>query len=162
VLATMKDLEMLSEDEPGLYRLTRGGLTPDELTEMAVRYEKRSEHDRDKLRRMVHYAQTALCRWKAVLDYFGEEPEWQHCGHCDNCSHPIRELAPPPAEVPVRPQTGTEVLPLPPIVGVRDPGVLNAGDAVTLPIFGSGTVRSVDTRSLVITFTDGETREFRR
>ena len=162
VLATMKDLEMAAEPEPGLYRLVRTGLSPEELDEMAGRYERRAETDRDKLRRMILYAQTALCRWKAVLDYFGEEPEWTRCGHCDNCSKPIRELAaPPPAELPVRPQTATEVLPLPPLVGDRRPEALQPGDSVTLPIFGAGKVRSVESRSLVITFGDGETREFR-
>jgi ATP-dependent DNA helicase RecQ len=162
VLATMKDLELVAEPEPGLYRLTHAGLSPEELDEMAARYELRADADRDKLRRMVLYAQTALCRWKAVLDYFGEEHEWTRCDHCDNCSRPIRELAaPPPAELPVRPQTATEVLPLPPLVGDRRPEALVAGDAVTLSIFGAGHVQSVDTRSLVITFGDGETREFR-
>ncbi|MFY9822042.1 MAG: ATP-dependent DNA helicase RecQ [Thermoanaerobaculia bacterium] len=162
VLATMKDLELVAEPEAGLYRLTRSGLSAVELDEMAARYEQRAEADRDKLRRMVLYAQTALCRWKAVLDYFGEEHEWTRCGHCDNCSQPIRELAAPPrAELPVRPQTATEVLPLPPLVGDRRPEALMAGDAVTLPIFGAGRVRSVERRSLVITFGDGETREFR-
>jgi ATP-dependent DNA helicase RecQ len=162
VLATMKDLEIVAEPEPALYRLTRAGLSPEDLEEMAGRYELRADADRDKLRRMVLYAQTALCRWKAVLDYFGEEHEWTRCDHCDNCSKPIRELAaPPPAELPVRPQTATEVLPLPPLVGDRRPEALVAGDAVTLSIFGAGHVRSVESHSLVITFGDGETREFR-
>jgi ATP-dependent DNA helicase RecQ len=163
VLATMKDLEMVAEPEPGLYRLTRGGLSAEELEEMAGRYERRAEVDRDKLRRMVLYAQTALCRWKAILEYFGEEPEWQRCGHCDNCARPIRELAAPPrAEVPVRPTLATDVLPMPPLLGDRDPRNLQPGDAVTLSIFGAGEVRSVEDRGLVITFSDGETREFRR
>jgi ATP-dependent DNA helicase RecQ len=162
VLATMKDLEMVAEPEPGLYRLTRGGLSTEELEEMAGRYERRAETDRDKLRRMVLYAQTALCRWKAILEYFGEEPEWQRCGHCDNCDRPIRELAAPPrAEVPVRPAMATDVLPMPPLLGARDPRSLQPGDAVTLSIFGAGEVRSVEDRGLVITFSDGETREFR-
>ncbi len=163
VLATMKDLEMVTEAEPGLYRLTRGGLSAEELDAMAARYERRAEVDRDKLRRMVLYAQTALCRWKAILEYFGEEPEWQRCGHCDNCARPIRELsAPPRAEVPVRPTLATDVLPMPPLLGDRDPGRLQPGDAVTLSIFGAGEVQSVEERGLVITFADGETREFRR
>ncbi|HEX4964509.1 MAG TPA: ATP-dependent DNA helicase RecQ [Thermoanaerobaculia bacterium] len=161
VLATLKDLGLVTEPEPGLFRLLRT-LPPAQLEEMAARYERRSELDRDKLRRMVLYAQTALCRWKAVLDYFGEEPEWTRCGHCDNCAKPIRELAaPPPAELPLRPQTATEVLPLPPLVGDRRPEALQAGDSVTLSIFGAGQVRSVERGNMIITFGDGETREFR-
>ena len=163
VLASMKDLEMVAETSPGQYRLLRGGLSDEELEEMAKRYEQRAEADRDKLRRMVLYAQTALCRWKAILDYFGQDLGKDRCGHCDNCSHPIRELADPPrAEIPVRPpRHAEEVLPLPPILGVRDPADLKPGDAVTLPMFGAGQVRSVDDRSLVIQFAE-EVREFRR
>jgi ATP-dependent DNA helicase RecQ len=162
VLATMKDLEMVDETSPGEYRLLRTGLAAAELDEMADRYEKRAESDRDRLRRMVLYAQTALCRWKAVLDYFGEEIDWDHCGHCDNCSKPIRELAsPPPAEVPVRPPHGAaEVLPLSAMVG--DPAALKPGDAVTLPIFGAGSVRAADVHSVLIELAGGEVREFRR
>jgi ATP-dependent DNA helicase RecQ len=162
VLATMKDLEMVAETSPGEYRLLRTGLGAEELDEMADGYEKRAEGDRDRLRRMVLYAQTALCRWKAILDYFGEEVDWDHCGHCDNCAKPIRELAaPPPAEMPVRPPNGAaEVLPLSAIVG--DPAALKPGDAVTLPIFGAGEVRSADAHSVIIELAGGEVREFRR
>ncbi|HEX6898854.1 MAG TPA: ATP-dependent DNA helicase RecQ [Thermoanaerobaculia bacterium] len=163
VLAAMKDLEMVGEASPGLYSLLRAGLSEEELAEMARLYEQRAEADRDKLRRMVLYAQTALCRWKAIVEYFGQDLGKDRCGHCDNCSHPIRELtAPPRAEIPVRPPRDSgEVLPLPPILGVRDPADLKPGDSVTLPMFGIGEVRSMDDRSLVIQFA-GELREFRR
>jgi ATP-dependent DNA helicase RecQ len=161
VLATMKDLEMVAETSPGEYRLLRTGLGGEELDAMADLYEKRAEADRDRLRRMVLYAQTALCRWKAILDYFGEEADWDRCGHCDNCAKPIRELASPPrAEVPVRPPNSAEVLPLAAIVG--DPAALRPGDTLTLPIFGAGTVRTADAHSVVIELGGGEVREFRR
>ncbi|HEY0512896.1 MAG TPA: ATP-dependent DNA helicase RecQ [Thermoanaerobaculia bacterium] len=164
VLATMKDLEMVAEPSPGQYQLLADGLGGEELDAMADRYEKRSEGDRDRLRRMMLYAQTALCRWKAILDYFGEDFDWERCGHCDNCSRPIRELAEPPrAEVPVRPPHGTsESLPMPPIIGGRDPGTLQPGDLVTLSIFGAGEVRSVDPHNVIIELGGGEVREFRR
>jgi ATP-dependent DNA helicase RecQ len=164
VLATMKDLEMVAEPSPGVYRLVTVGLAGEALDAMAERYEKRAEGDRDRLRRMVLYAQTALCRWKMILEYFGATLEGDHCGHCDNCSRPIRELAQPPrAEIPIRPPHGTsEVLPLPPIHGVRDPATLKPGDAVTLSIFGAGEIRSVDAQSVIIELGGGEVREFRR
>jgi ATP-dependent DNA helicase RecQ len=162
VLATMKDLEIVAEPSPGEYRLLRSGLGREELDAMAHRYERRAESDRERLRRMVLYAQTALCRWKALLDYFGEELGRERCGHCDNCARPIREpAAPPPAEKPVRPPHAGEALPLPPIVGDRDPATLREGDRVTLPIFGAGEVRSVDGRRLVIELASGELQEFR-
>ncbi len=162
VLATMKDLEMVEETSPGEYRLLLGDLGAEALDTMADRYEKRSEGDRDRLRRMVLYAQTALCRWKAILEYFGEEFDWEHCGHCDNCSKPIRELAtPPPAEVPIRaPHRAVEVLPLASIM--VDPATLKPGDTMNLPIFGAGKVRSAGEHSVIFELADGEVREFRR
>ncbi len=163
VLATMKDLEMVEETAPGHYRLLKGDLGAEALDAMADSYEKRSEGDRDRLRRMVLYAQTALCRWKAILDYFGEDFDWEHCGHCDNCSKPVLELtSPPPAEVPIRaPHRAAEVLPLASMVG-GDPSFLKLGDTVILPIFGAGKVHSADGHSVVIELSDGERREFRR
>jgi len=42
------------------------------------------------------FAQTGACRWKMLLDYFGESEEFDRCGHCDNCLHPLEdEIAPP-------------------------------------------------------------------
>ncbi|HYO11700.1 MAG TPA: ATP-dependent DNA helicase RecQ [Thermoanaerobaculia bacterium] len=165
VLATMRDLEMVAEEGgPGRYRLVRSGLSAGELEAMAKSYQQRAEADRDRLRRMVLYAQTALCRWNVILDYFGEEVDWERCGHCDSCDRPIQQpVAPPRAEIPenVRPKTA-EVLPLPPILGGADPAAIQAGDTLTLPIFGTGNVREVDAQHLVLVFADGETREFRR
>ena len=163
VLATMKDLEMVDEPEPGHFRLLRTGLTAEELDTMARRYEERAEIDRDRLRRMVLYAQTALCRWKAILDYFGEEVDWERCGHCDSCERPLPEPAAPRAESPSRAiPKSSDVLTLPPLLGGGDPASVQTGDTVTLPIFGTGEVKTIDERSLVLIFGDGETREFRR
>ncbi|HKV08213.1 MAG TPA: ATP-dependent DNA helicase RecQ [Thermoanaerobaculia bacterium] len=163
VLATMKDLEMVDEPEAGHFRLLRTGLTGDELDAMARQYEKRAETDRDRLRRMVLYAQTALCRWKAILDYFGEEVDWDRCGRCDSCERPVPEPAASHAESPSRAvPKSSDVLTLPPLLGGGDPASVQAGDTVTLPIFGTGEVKTADERSLVLVFPDGETREFRR
>jgi hypothetical protein len=60
------------------------------------------------------------------------------------------------------PSAAPEVLPLPPILGEKDPGSLRQGDALTLPIFGAGEVREVGEESLVVAFADGELRQFRR
>ncbi|MDR2065833.1 MAG: DNA helicase RecQ [Prevotellaceae bacterium] len=40
------------------------------------------------LSEMVAYAESAVCRRKTLLNYFGEEYEEPNCGNCDNCLHP--------------------------------------------------------------------------
>jgi ATP-dependent DNA helicase RecQ len=157
VLATMKDLEMAGEPEPGHFQLLRSGLSAGELDEMAGRYEQRAEIDRDRLRRMVLYAQSALCRWKMIAEYFGVDLAEPRCGHCDSCDHPV--LQPPPARE-QRPRDA-ELLPLPPVPGV-DLASLQPGDVLTLPIWGRGEVRAADGPVLVLELAGGEVREFRR
>jgi ATP-dependent DNA helicase RecQ len=49
------------------------------------RYELRAERDRDILGAMVAYARSGQCRWRMLLDYFGDTPAWDRCGHCDSC-----------------------------------------------------------------------------
>jgi ATP-dependent DNA helicase RecQ len=43
---------------------------------------------RGQLRRMVHYAETAACRRRELLEYFGESFPIETCGACDNCLEP--------------------------------------------------------------------------
>lgn len=38
------------------------------------------------------YAETALCRKKVLLHYFGEEYKEKNCGNCDNCVNPKRQV----------------------------------------------------------------------
>ncbi|WP_280672391.1 MULTISPECIES: DNA helicase RecQ [unclassified Dysgonomonas] len=38
------------------------------------------------------YAETALCRRKVLLHYFGEEYNQSNCGNCDNCLNPKKQV----------------------------------------------------------------------
>ena len=161
ILASLREMGMVEETERGVF-VRIGEVGGPQVEEAARLYQAKIEADRERLRRMVAYAQTALCRWKALLAYFGEEVEWERCGHCDNCSQPIRELTtPPPAEVPIRaPHRAAEVLPLASIM--VDPATVKPGDTMNLPIFGAARVRSAGEHSVVFELADGEVREFRR
>jgi len=62
-------------------RLTQVDLSAD-LTD----YEERRARDQAKLQAVIDFAQTARCRTRFILEYFGEEVEgdWR-CGNCDAC-----------------------------------------------------------------------------
>ena len=79
----------------GLVREYRGGswervskerLTSIDLSADLVDYEQRRIQDRAKLRAMINYCQSAQCRTRFILEYFGEDvdTDWQ-CGNCDAC-----------------------------------------------------------------------------
>jgi len=78
----------------GLVREHRGGswerladhLTDVDLSADLHSYEERRERDRHALEMIIEYAQTARCRTRYILEYFGEQvdAEWR-CHHCDAC-----------------------------------------------------------------------------
>jgi len=100
ILSAMKEMKLVKEMRGAKYRLLKAGLNPAELEEISRQYEQRSEKDREKLERVMLYAQGATCRWKMLLDYFGEEPEGEfegdRCGNCDNCINPLEDQIDPP------------------------------------------------------------------
>jgi len=54
--------------------------------------EMTDEHERNvaraQLRQMIHYAESAACRRRNLLGYFGETLDMENCGACDNCLEP--------------------------------------------------------------------------
>jgi ATP-dependent DNA helicase RecQ len=54
--------------------------------------EMTDEHERTlsraQLRRIMHYAESAGCRRRELLEYFGERFPPENCGACDNCLEP--------------------------------------------------------------------------
>jgi ATP-dependent DNA helicase RecQ len=58
---------------------------------IASEYHTRQDADRAKLESMSSYAQSALCRWKLLLDNFAEGDGFEKCGTCDNCVTPLEE-----------------------------------------------------------------------
>ena len=98
IVSLLKDLGIVKEQRGAHVRLIRTGIARGALVAMADEYRARQSSDRDKLERMMEYGQSAACRWRLLLDYFGEPGTDLHCGVCDNCRHPLEEQVAPPTE----------------------------------------------------------------
>jgi ATP-dependent DNA helicase RecQ len=80
----------------GRFRGARTRLQQRRLSEAAMaaelaKLEEKRQSDETNLERIIAYGQTALCRWRALLDYFkaeGVAAEFR-CGTCDSCRNPI-------------------------------------------------------------------------
>lgn len=124
---------------------------PDEATfeRLAVAYRERGDADREKLERMVFYAQTTFCRWKVILDYFGEGAGFERCGVCDNCVRP-------PAE-----RWVSEAQDDAPVAKTRRRAAAHAaGAAVRVPRYGEGRVVATVDEQVEVVFPNGDTRTF--
>ena len=86
VLALLKRHGLVREHRGGGWERLRSKLTSVDLSADLTDYEARREQDRAKLRAMVGYCQSARCRTRFLLEYFGEpaDEEWT-CGNCDAC-----------------------------------------------------------------------------
>ncbi len=62
-----------------------------ETAQLAKSYESRHETDRKRLRSMMRYAESVLCRMQFLREYFGESVG-EPCGRCDNCNKPREAL----------------------------------------------------------------------
>jgi ATP-dependent DNA helicase RecQ len=85
VLATLKDWKIVKQQRQRGYQVIQAGIGEAELQALTQQYQVRQDRDREKLDRMIEYSQTAMCRWRKLVDYFGEEVDWDNCGGCDNC-----------------------------------------------------------------------------
>jgi ATP-dependent DNA helicase RecQ len=136
-------------------RRVRAALAPDRLGHELRLQDARRERDEEKLERMIVYAQTALCRWGAILAYFGESgtPGSFACGHCDACENPKTMLT---AVQPTDNRRPSES-PLPPPV-VRQ---FEVGEVLDVPPYGAGEIAGFADDNIEIRFPDGEVRKFK-
>jgi ATP-dependent DNA helicase RecQ len=119
--------------------------------QLAGLYASKQERDREALEQMVGYAVSGFCRWKVLLDYFGDQVEgFENCCKCDNCRHPPQVLADQ-----IRDDEFDRDVPAP------DPGPrFDPGTLVRVPKFDLGTVLSVAGDQVTIAFPDQSTRTF--
>jgi ATP-dependent DNA helicase RecQ len=139
----------------GWRRDARRKATAQALGELAGDYAKKSERDQEALERMVFFAQTGFCRWKVLLEGFGETLPGgaDRCGRCDNClrlaSQKVERLREPEA--------------LPRVIDVGPPVAASAfeiGETVKVARYGEGVVACVKGEEVTVKFPDKSTRSF--
>jgi ATP-dependent DNA helicase RecQ len=149
-LKLIKDAGYLRQDRTFRYRLVPSEVEADTLARLADEYGKKSERDREKLERMIFYAQTAFCRWKVLLEYFEEAEDFDRCGTCDNC------LDPPERRImrkPLRPRWARRLAPATAVL-------FKQGERVRVPRYGEGRVESATAEQVEIVFPNGKKRQF--
>jgi ATP-dependent DNA helicase RecQ len=152
-LKLLKDGEFVEQNEELEYRLLKQQAKARELAQLGEIYRDKSARDHEALERMVFYAQTGFCRWKVLLEYFGEKVDWEHCGSCDNCLQPPeQELSPEHVREHIPEEAGREM---------RHPA-LEVGSTVSVARFGEGRVVSAAAEKVTIVFPDSCKRTFLR
>lgn len=148
VLSLLKQARVLAADRAGRLRLVRPDLVADELAELQVRYVRKREQAQDTLERMVAYALTGRCRWRTLLEHFGEAAPFDACGTCDNC---VRLAGVADVVEAVAPE---------PEVSAALPPTFDVGAAVKVRRYGTGTVVTSGDGSVTVAFPEGKQREF--
>jgi ATP-dependent DNA helicase RecQ len=120
---------------------------------LAEVYVQKQERDREALEQMVSYAVSAFCRWKLLLDYFGDEaPGFDKCCRCDNCLNPVtltEDIEIRDDEFEPEPEADLPALPH-----------FEVGARVKVPKYHEGVVLAVAGDQVTIEFPDGEARTF--
>ncbi|MBQ5946660.1 ATP-dependent DNA helicase RecQ [Massilia sp. ST3] len=153
-LKLLKDGKLLRQNRKLEYALTATEPRSGSFDGLAQVYVQKQERDREALDQMVGYAVSGFCRWKLLLDYFGDEVEgFEQCCRCDNCLNPpalaltedivIRddEFDREPEPEPSGPQ-------------------FDVGGRAKAPKYGEGVVVAVAGDQVTLAFPDQESRTF--
>ncbi len=154
----------------GFIRRSRRGYTkfqetdPAELARAHATFVEMSQHDKNRLDEMMHYAESGKCRKQILRGYFGEE-EGETCGVCDNCRRPklvetpLSVVAAQPV-IEVQTAVGPVVTTAPETLPKPEPEpAFHTGDRVRHARFGSGEVVDAASDTMLVRFDVGKTRK---
>jgi ATP-dependent DNA helicase RecQ len=156
-LKLLKDGKLLRQNRKLEYVFTAMEPSTALYEELAEIYAHKAERDREALEQMVSYAVSGSCRWKVLLDYFGDEAHgFEKCCRCDNCLNPPLALA----QIEIRDDEFNHARsahePEPEPAGPH----FDAGMRVKVPKYDEGVVLSVAGDQVTIDFPDGAQRTF--
>jgi ATP-dependent DNA helicase RecQ len=148
-LKLLKDGKLLRQNRKLEYLPTSKESDPDLFGELAEVYVQKAERDRAALDQMVGYAVSGFCRWKLLLDYFGDEVEgFEKCCKCDNCRNPPAALI---EDIEIR-DDEFDREPAPEPVGPH----YEVGGRARSPKFGEGVIVAVAGDQITLEFPDQE------
>lgn len=149
-LKLLKEAGAVLSDREHRFRLADVTVPAPDFERLVADYQAKAENDRDVLERMIGYAQSGLCRWKILLEYFDVGSEWERCGSCDNCLSPMTVSRLP------EPLLETDAAPAP----VEERSVFHRGDIVGVTKYGRGEVIDATDTQVTVKFADGKKRTF--
>lgn len=85
VLALLKKSGYIEPVGRSAYGLTEAVRKNRDLVLSLANYETKKSYDQSKLAMMLQYAESAVCRRRFILNYFGEDFDRINCRACDNC-----------------------------------------------------------------------------
>jgi ATP-dependent DNA helicase RecQ len=154
-LKLLKDMKLLRQSRKLAFNVTALAPKASMFEAMAAVYRQKQEHDKEALEQMVGYAVSGFCRWKLLLDYFGDEVEgFEKCCRCDNCLNPPAAVLLDDIEI-RDDEFDREPEPEPDPSSSFEPGA-----RVKVPKYGEGVVLSMKGDQVCIEFPDGEQRSF--
>jgi ATP-dependent DNA helicase RecQ len=155
-LKLLKDARLLRQSRKLAWNVTAQEPKASLFEAMAAVYRQKQEHDKEALEQMVSYAVSGFCRWKLLLDYFGDEVEgFEKCCRCDNCLNPPASVLLDAIEIRDDEFDHREAQPEPDPASSFEPGA-----HVKVPKYGEGVVLSMAGEQVTIDFPDGEQRSF--
>ncbi|MGH9767480.1 MAG: RecQ family zinc-binding domain-containing protein [Blastocatellia bacterium] len=157
ILSLLKNMGFIKEHRGARYTLLKRDLSAREMDRLAGQYTSKGESDREKFERMTLYGQSPECRWKLLLEYFGDHTNFKECGHCDNCSRPSAEQTHPPESA-----TKPDFIDLLFAYHQPEEARIRPGDMVKLPAHGEVKVKAVEGDKIVVSLPGGETRKFKQ
>ena len=157
-LKLLKDGKLLRQDRKLGYCLKAVTARTPSYAQLEQIYIAKQERDKQALEQMVAYAQSGFCRWKLLLDYFGDAGDFERCCSCDNC------LSPPAVSAPIAFDEHLQMSTLAPAMqqAQEAPATpqIAVGSRVRVPRFHIGTVLSVAGDQVTIEFPENTTKTF--
>jgi ATP-dependent DNA helicase RecQ len=154
-LKLLKDGKLLRQNRKLEYIVTNVQPKAEVFEGLAEVYVQKQERDREALEQMVSYAVSGFCRWKLLLDYFGDEhPGFEKCCRCDNC------LNPPALALTEEIEIRDDEFDREPEPQAPPEPSFEVGARVRVPKYDEGVVVAVAGDQVTIEFPDQEKRSF--